>query len=329
MTTKAKTINFVLEKLNQGAQLSIDNIRDIISEEFDESVSKRTIQRYMNEIITNYAYVERIIKDGKSYLTIPNNYRAINTSDDKLQFNGMLILSVLQSQSKYFENTVIEAEINKLIAFISKQTGINQDLIADTDSIYWEQNYGKYDYSNDEDALKILNQAIKLINNKYLVRVKYSSVGEKEFECIMQKLFYYMGGLYVACYIPKHKQTVALTVQRISSISILKESSITVPDFDYLEFTKDRFGVYQGEVQRVVLEINPDFTYYFENRTFHQSQHNYVSDGVLSITLDVPVSPELVNWICGWGIGIEVKSPEALKDRIIQQANEMLSMYDK
>ena len=95
---------------------------------------------------------------------------------------------------------------------------------------------------------------------------------------MFRQFFRYSGSLYIATYSPYSKIHVALSLQSINSIlHITKEekseiSKHSIPLFDFKEFTRTRFGVFHGEVKKVILSINKESKRYFTNRTFHQSQ---------------------------------------------------------
>ncbi|MCX8126030.1 MAG: WYL domain-containing protein, partial [Dehalococcoidia bacterium] len=63
---------------------------------------------------------------------------------------------------------------------------------------------------------------------------------------------------------------------------------------------------------------------------WHRSQVTVPEPGgTTTVTLDVPITAELVNFILGWGGDVEVLAPPSLRERIAKTAERVLSIYRK
>ena len=50
--------------------------------------------------------------------------------------------------------------------------------------------------------------------------------------------------------------------------------------------------------------------------------------GDMVMTMEINESPELVKWILGWGDGVEVLSPDWLRDKIKSEILKMAAVYE-
>lgn len=323
MKSKIKIFNYIISKLEGGSTLSLKDIKKIIESEFDDTPSDRTIQRYKKELIEEYSQIEEKTYAGERRIFIPSNLRlGISSLPIKPNENNILAMHLLKSHLTHFKNTKIEEDTEKLI---NKLEEFTKEEIFAGESLFWDQNYGKYKYDEINNGSKIIDEIISLISKEKLVSITYQGQEkEKTFDAVFRQFFNYAGSLYVACYIPHHNQHIALAVQFISKIKEKEGNIGKIPKFDYKEFTKDRFGVHHGDLEKVLLEVDGNYERYFKNRQFHQSQRTFEDNGNIIISMDVPLSPELISWIMSWGGAIKVRKPDTLKNMVIAKANNII-----
>jgi predicted DNA-binding transcriptional regulator YafY len=91
------------------------------------------------------------------------------------------------------------------------------------------------------------------------------------------------------------------------------------------------FGVYkESEVQAVTLEFSPKVSPFVRERTWHKSQRLIHKEGrVMQMKLDVSISPDLVNWVLGFGADVKVIEPQGLIEQICDRATATVSLYKK
>jgi len=329
--SKIQQVIYLRDKLLSGTPLTAQKTIKLIAKEFDENLELRSAQRYIKELekLVPYAESKRNIDNQKEilvsskYQNTPNNFTLHNNHK-----NYILSLNMLKAHLRSFNNTTIEVEVDRLIDKIEQETNHNSNAYS-AESMYWDQNFGQFDYSSDQKYSDTINNIINHISDKTWIKVNYKRPNKKdtEFNCLFREFFEYDGVLYVAAYIPYYKDHVALAIQYIDDIKIIKQKSIEIPKFSFIEFTKNRFGVYHGELNKVSLEIDKNYKEFFLNRNFHSSQllfNEFNEDENLILNIKVPLSPELSSWILKWGGVIKVKSPEALKIDIENKAKNFL-----
>ncbi len=316
-----------------GQRLDSNNIIELLKDEFDAKIDKRTAQRYISELKNmEDLYVEENIEGKKIIIYISGENRRSFRETNPLPNPGnyLLSLNVLKAHLKSFAGTKIEKNTNELISEIEKVTK-NKTEIFTSKSLFWNQNHGSYDYS---PHAKTIDHITDLITQQKLQYVSYGDAHKPNgFVAQLCEFFTYNGTLYVAAYVFKHKHHIALAVQNILKLTDLSKedqdhySNINVPLFSFEEFKRYRFGVHEGEIKKVRLEVSKEHKHYFLNRNFHDSQINlYENDPgrQMQITLEVPLSPELVSWILSWGGELQVVSPKELKEMVAEKARRLV-----
>jgi predicted DNA-binding transcriptional regulator YafY len=53
------------------------------------------------------------------------------------------------------------------------------------------------------------------------------------------------------------------------------------------------------------------------------------ADGSILLSLDVALTPELVQWVLGFGAFVRVVQPAALAEKISESAAQIVALYDE
>lgn len=318
---QASRIIKILEWLSTGQKLTT---ADIVKR-FQGNVKRRDVQRDFLKILDCDIPLEWDEKGRERIYYFPAHYRKMVMPT--ITQNEMLSLYMLKAYLKTFSGTEIEKETKKLIKNLEHMAP-GEIFRNEGIELLWDQNIGQFDYSSYSN---VIQQVIDSIIANKPVKVTYKTIGSKRkhsYDAILHRLFVYDSLLYVASYIPKHKNYITLSVQGIENISYSEFVIDPTWKFDVEKFTKKRFGVFAGEPQTVVLEIGKEYAIYFENRLWHSSQELKKSRvGDLTLTMQVPIVPDLVNWIMGWGSGVEVKEPKELINEVKKGLANALSNY--
>lgn len=325
MAAQQKRLIYIYNRLLEGNSYTVNELMDLAASGLDDyGVSKRTLQRDMRllgEIDPNIIYS----KDGAEFTW---KYQRIGRSispNVSLSSNEVLSLHILKAHLKNIKGTSLQEEIDMLYRRL--------DLIApadvvNTDSLFLDKNIGQYDYSGKENLIK---KVIKYITAGQWLDIQYKSLRkgtEKIIQVLLRTIFTYQGNLYVIGYIPKHKEHAPFVLQNITKMEPTDFKLAKVPDFNYEEWAKNRFGVFHSEPVNVKLRIEKDFSHYFENRFWHSTQNfDTAADGSLLLYMKVPLSPEFISWIMSWGEAIKVVKPDELIEQVIAKHTAALSNY--
>lgn len=323
---KSQILIFLNEQLELGARLSSESAFKKLKEEYPKfNKTIRTVSRYLNELEENHTIIKSRLVDSKKIYFIKNVVKTSSKTKHYFKDNYIISLKVLESQLEMFKSSKISKDIQKLIDIIQKETGFNTNSF-NSDSIFHNHVLGTYDYSSLKHG-KIIDEILSAMESSKYVEVSYQTDDKlKKITGAFQEIYFYGGALYAAFYVKKHNHNISLALHFIYKIKVLDDTHNLI--FDFEDFSKTRFGVHEGEPERIVLQINPDYRRHFVNRTFHSSQDLIFDGNNIILTMDVPITPELLSWVIGWGEGLKVKSPNKLKLEIIEQLKATINMYD-
>lgn len=110
-----------------------------------------------------------------------------------------------------------------------------------------------------------------------------------------------------------------------------KKEAFEVPEeFDFEEFMRPNFGVFQGEAVKVQIWFAPDATGYINEKTWHDTQHIVLQkDGSIIFEAEVAGTQEIKFWVMSWGSKAEVLEPQSLREEIRIDAEKLVGYYQK
>ena len=324
MADQPKRVLYIYHKLLTGRRYTSHELKDLIAENLDNTVSLRTIQRDLRILYESVPSVTMFDHGTEIYWGIEKEYRNPMGSI-RVQSNELLSYYVLKAHLKAFQGTYIEEDLKELTEKIEDIAPSN---IILEDALFWDQNIGQYDYTQYAPQIKAI---ISYIVEKQVLMIEYNTSGLGKIntlKVVLRTIFTYNGFLYVIAYVPNHNTDIALTIQNIDSMTPVKDKTFTLPPFSFKEWTKSRFGVYYGKPEFIRLLIKKEFNKFFENRKWHQTQETYLDEyGNLILEMKAPVTIDLISWIMSWSYVIEVLKPKKLRKEIIKTINLMLYNY--
>ena len=119
-----------------------------------------------------------------------------------------------------------------------------------------------------------------------------------------------------------------------SRIQAIKETGVSFQrpkKFSIEDRLQGSFGVHSGKENfKVVIRFSHLVADYIREKTWHPSQKikSLPDDGV-ELTLRLSSLIEIHRWVLGWGEQAIVIEPQALKDRILKSAEEILATYPR
>lgn len=168
---------------------------------------------------------------------------------------------------------------------------------------------------------------------RQILSVHYSSAssGKKSTRRLGPHFLYFaQGSMYVVAEDLADKQIKVFGCARMSDAHMLDEvySGQIVDPSEYFAHT---FGVYRDDKpQKVCVEFAPEIAPFVKERRWHQSQRVVTkADDTIVVTIETSLTPELVQWILGFGARAKVLEPEGLKKHIAEEAEKLLSIYPR
>ena len=100
--------------------------------------------------------------------------------------------------------------------------------------------------------------------------------------------------------------------------------------FDFEEFMRPSFGVFQGEGVKVKIRFAPDAAGYIKEKIWHDNQKIVPQkDGSIVFEAEVAGTEEIKFWILSWGSKAQVIEPESLREEIRAESEVMAEKYAK
>jgi hypothetical protein len=111
-------------------------------------------------------------------------------------------------------------------------------------------------------------------------------------------------------------------VERFRRAERRREARFEVPAaFSLDAFFAGAFGIFPGGApESISLIFDGAVAPLVQGRRYHPSQTNRrLPDGRVRVRLRLPISPEVVSWLVGWGPRVEVEAPASLHEQVLAE----------
>jgi len=176
----------------------------------------------------------------------------------------------------------------------------------------------------------IVEKLLEATLHNRVAAMRYHSVssgGVKDYLVHPYKLAFAQGGLYLLAYVPAYSDVRTFAVERISSVSLEKETFTPRQAVGDDAFANS-LGVNTGPPARVEIEFAQTVAPYVRARVWHASQElREGPDGTLVLAMDVCHDWALRSWILSWGRFARVLMPAALADELRSDLQAAATRY--
>jgi predicted DNA-binding transcriptional regulator YafY len=184
------------------------------------------------------------------------------------------------------------------------------------------------DYARFKEIINRVNEAA--LQKKSIEMVYYTMSRKKEGKRKVDpyRIWFFNGTFYLIGYCHMRGEIRIFALDRIKMLHQTKESFEVVEDFDFEEFMRPSFGVYQGEPVIVRIWFSPDAAGYIKEKIWHDTQEIVPQkDGSIIFEAEVAGTEEIKFWVMSWGSKAEVIEPESLRDDIRAESEALLGRY--
>lgn len=222
---------------------------------------------------------------------------------------------------RVFEGTAFYESIEEL--FHKIRVSLTPEIIRYLDSISANLKIGFGPAKNYEAFKGIISDLSNATAEKHRVEILYqaASTGKATRRKVDPYQVWAMNGVFYLiglCHLRSSVRTFA--IDRIKSLSVLKEKFAYPKDFKLEDYLQDAFRVMRGDPKRIKVRFSPDAARVVRERIWHPSQEiREQEDGSLKITLEVPINYEIVSWILGFGSSAEALQPPELRQRLREE----------
>jgi proteasome accessory factor B len=188
----------------------------------------------------------------------------------------------------------------------------------------------KWGVGMDQEVLEAIRAAC---SERQLLEIEYSSVNSRDRRARRigpHYLYFSKGSMYLIAEDLADRKVKTFSIGRISSARMLDESyagKIVEPE----ELFGSSLGIFRGESPLpITIDFLPAVASYVKERQWHATQRvRALKDGAIRLNLEVAVTPDLIQWILGFGPHAVVQEPEMLKNKVIAEARGILSNYQE
>lgn len=135
----------------------------------------------------------------------------------------------------------------------------------------------------------------------------------------------------LVAYCHKSQELRTFALARISRVEACPEEYFDIPaDFDPERYFAASLGaITAGETYTLRLLVEPDRASYFRERQYHPTQliEETCPDGRLVVSFELEGFDEMRSFCQSWGTGITVQEPAELRERLRQEAEELIHRY--
>lgn len=139
------------------------------------------------------------------------------------------------------------------------------------------------------------------------------------------------GSWMLAAFDPDDDCVKDFSLAGFEKVEILENETFAPPDdFDLTEHTAHRFRALAGEGDHTVrLEVTAEAAPYFDRKTYHPTQikEKTLADGSAVVSFEVEGLDDIASWVRSWGPKVKVLEPEALAERVREDATEVAELY--
>lgn len=206
----------------------------------------------------------------------------------------------------------------------------SQDFLGELSSEFRFEPGPKWGLGLSPDVIETVRAAC---TERQKLRVVYSSVnsGTKRERILGPHFLYFSkGSLYLVAEDIEDGKNKIFSVPRFGETNMLDEEYEGSP-VDPEQYFGNAFGVYHSNTPvSISLLFSPPVSAFIGERRWHPSQRLVKRDkGKIELHMEVGITPELEQWILGYGPDVEVLEPKTLVDRVKELAEQTLKAYQQ
>jgi predicted DNA-binding transcriptional regulator YafY len=236
----------------------------------------------------------------------------------QLTLGEMISLRFGRTLFTFLENTTFAADMNQAIDRLGPTLSrASTDVVQDFDRMFIAVPEPTKNY---EETAEIQDEILSALVYRNPIDVEYRPArGEKKnYKLEPYTIAAYRQGLYLFARDTAVDRVKTFAFERFRRATRLRKERFSPPqDWDPGAFVADAFGITVGRPQAVVVRFSAEVAEFIQERTWHRSQgFQPRRDGSVEIILRCAITPELKQWILGFGADAEVLEPESLREEI-------------
>lgn len=313
----------LLRRLESSNGLTLQQLVESVPEDFPKNA--RTVRRDLDALEAVGFPLVTEHHNGQTRWRLMEGFRDIPA----LGFSATELMALLLSRNllKPLEGTEIQASLNSALSKASAALPPQgHEYVRAMEQMFSiglgpHKNYRQY-----KQAIDLVSQAIdkrKTVQMRYY-SASHNSTGRREVD--PYHLWFAGGGLYLIGHCHLRREVRMFAVERIRSIALTDHPYQMPLGFNVEDYVQDALMIMRGG-RRIEAELlfSKAAAAWVKDKSWHPSQETQLlKNGSLKMTLKVADNNELVGWILSFGSQVRVIRPEALGQKIKDEAKKIL-----
>ena len=287
----------------------------------------RTLRRYLFDLRDLGLPVMERGRGMERVVFLEPSYRRTGV---QLTLGEMISLRFGRTLFNFLDGTGFAADIDQAIDRLQPTVSrANADLVREFDRIFMAVPEHAKSYAAGADILDEMLSAV-IYSNPADAEYRRARGSPRRYLLEPLTLATYRQGLYLFAHDVEEDRVKTFAVERFLQFSRRRREKFERPArWDPRAFVADAFGITLGPPSTVVVRFSSRVAEYIRERRWHDSQ-GLVNrpDGSVEILLRCAITPELHQWILGFGGDAEVLEPPALRRTIRESLQLAMSHYD-
>ncbi|MFH1463908.1 MAG: WYL domain-containing protein [Pseudomonadota bacterium] len=286
----------------------------------------RSMRRYLSDLRDLGLPV---MEDGRGEERVVYLDPAYRRAGVQLNLGEMISLRFGRTLFNFLEGTGFAEDMNQAIDRLEPTMSRgNADMVQQFDHTFLAvPEHGK-EYHEVAEVIDEILSAL-LYTNRADATYRAARGQAREYLLEPLTLATYRQGLYLFARDAEEERVKTFAVERFQDFSRRRHEKFDRPlDWDPRAFVADAFGITVGDPRTVVVRFSPAVAEYIRERRWHRSQGlSDRPDGSVEVVLRCALTPELKQWILGFGADAEVLEPAELRAEAAAVLRRALDRY--
>ena len=255
---------------------------------------------------------------------------AYRRSGVQLNLGEMISLRFGRTLFNFLEGTAFADDMSQALDRLEpSMSRVGTDMVQQFDDTFLAVPEHAKDYRELADVLDEILSAL-LYQNRADAAYRPARGQVREYLLEPLTLASYRQGLYLFARDVEEEKVKTFAVERFQDFSRRRREKYERPTgWDARAFVADAFGITGGEPRTVVVRFSPAVAEFIRERRWHRTQGLAERpDGSVEIVLRCAVTPELRQWILGFGADAEVLEPADLRAEVGGTLRQAAGLYE-
>jgi predicted DNA-binding transcriptional regulator YafY len=307
--TKAQKIVRLVEWLQRRGGVRVDEIRDRLD------LDVRTLRRYLADLRDLGV---PILEEGRAEDRVINLDPSYRRTGVQLTLGEMISLRFGRTLFTFLEGTGFASDIDLAIDRLGPTVSrANAEVVQNFDQMFIAVPEHAKEYAESAEIQDEILSAL-LYRNPVDARYRRARGVPKDYVLEPFTIAIYRQGLYLFARDVEEDRVKTFAIERFLSFARRRKEKFERPQaWDPRDFVADAFGITVGRPQTVVVRFSEEVAEFIRERCWHQSQvFADLAGGGVRMTIRCAITPELKQWILGFGADARVEEPAELRDEI-------------